>query len=286
MREEHRLSTTDFRRVERAIRFLDEHASDQPGLRTVAGVVGMSEYHFQRLFRRWAGVSPKRFLQFLTADRAARDLRSASTSLEASFRSGLSSPSRLHDLMVAVNAVTPGEMKSGGAGVTIRWGIQPTPFGDCLLATTARGICEMAFLAPDGEEWSRERLRARWPAAELVRHEATAAELTGRIFSRARGDRPLMLLLRGTNFQLQVWRALLEIPQGLTTTYGALATSIGAPGAARAVGGAIGAHPIAYPIPCHRVIRATGAFGGYRWGVDRKRALLAWDRALAESGVT
>ena len=242
------MSSVDYARVEKAIRFLDENAGRQPELREVAEQVGMSEFHCQRLFRRWAGVSPKRFLQFITSKRAG-ELLTHRSALDASYELGLSSPSRLHDLMVSVNAVTPGEMRSGGAGLEIRWGVHPAPFGDCLIGITDRGVCELTFL-------SEEELR-----------EGQA------------GDH-VEVLLGGTNFQLQVWRALLEIPTGQVTSYGDIARSIGSPLASRAVGSAVGANRIAYLIPCHRVIRGTSGFGGYRWGMPRKRAMLAWE-ALA-----
>lgn len=276
------IKPVDFRRVERAIRFLEAHAEEQPDLKRVAQEVGMSEYHFQRLFRRWAGVSPKRFLQFLTAERAAAHLRANATALETAYRVGLSGTGRLHDLMVSVEAATPGELRSGGEGLEIAWGVHPTPFGPCLLATTPRGICELVFLEGPPEP-AAEALRARWPAAKVREDAASTRGLVERAFAGEDDARPLTLLLRGTNFQLQVWRALLTIPSGQTATYGELARAIGAPAAARAVGGAIGDNRIAYLIPCHRVIRATGAFGGYRWGVGRKRAMLALEASRHEA---
>jgi AraC family transcriptional regulator of adaptative response/methylated-DNA-[protein]-cysteine methyltransferase len=271
----------DYARVERAIRFLDEHFREQPRLAEVAAAVGMSEYHFQRLFRRWAGVSPKRFLQFLTADYARGLLRDSSTALETALEAGLSGPGRLHDLMVSVDAATPGEIRSGGEGVVVRHGVHPSPFGPALLAATERGICSLSFLEGADDPRPLEALRAGWPGARLVENVGATAPLARRAFARAAGEGRLPLHLRGTNFQIRVWEALLRVPEGAVVTYESLAAAAGAPGAARAVGAAVGANPVAYVIPCHRVIRKTGAFGGYRWGTARKRALLGWEAARA-----
>ena len=273
------MSSVDYARVEKAIRFLDENAGRQPELREVAEQVGMSEFHFQRLFRRWAGVSPKRFLQFITSKRAG-ELLTHRSALDASYELGLSSPSRLHDLMVSVNAVTPGEMRSGGAGLEIRWGVHPAPFGDCLIGITDRGVCELTFLSEEELREGVEELARRWPAATLLEDQRGTAQLVEKIFNRRQAGDHVEVLLGGTNFQLQVWRALLEIPTGQVTSYGDIARSIGSPLASRAVGSAVGANRIAYLIPCHRVIRGTSGFGGYRWGMPRKRAMLAWE-ALA-----
>jgi AraC family transcriptional regulator of adaptative response/methylated-DNA-[protein]-cysteine methyltransferase len=257
----------DYERVERAIRFLDEHHTEQPSLACVAGAAGLSEAHFQRLFKRWAGVSPKRFLQYATAEHARQLLCDSRPVLEAALDAGLSGPGRLHDLTVNVHAMTPGEMRRAGAGTTIRYGNHATPFGRCFLARTERGVCALRFGDGIAEE------RARWPAAEFVRDDAATAEDAARVF---RGG-AISLDLHGTNFQIRVWEALLRIPVGSVTSYGALARRIERPGAARAVGRAVGSNRIAVLIPCHRVLRETGAFGGYRWGLERKRALLAWE---------
>jgi AraC family transcriptional regulator, regulatory protein of adaptative response / methylated-DNA-[protein]-cysteine methyltransferase len=272
----------EYRTVERAIRYLQQHSQRQPRLAEVAAYVGRSEFHFQRLFRRWAGLSPKRYLQFLTAGEATRLLRRRRSALDVTLEVGLSSPSRLHDLLVHADAVTPGEVKRGGEGLEIVWGFHPSPFGECLVGLTARGVCELSFVE-DGDRAARlDALRERWPGAELRQDASETAGVAGRAFSAPAGAHspPIPLHVRGTNFQLKVWNALLRLPPGEVTTYGELARSIAAPGSARAVGGAVGDNVIACLIPCHRVIRSGGGFGGYRWGVARKRAILDWEGAL------
>jgi len=264
---------SDYQRIARAIRYIQQRADDQPSLEEVAEVLQLSPYHFQRLFKRWAGVSPKRFLQHLTAARARELLRDSRTVLETSFEVGLSGPGRLHDLLVAVEAATPGEVRSGGVDLAIAWGRHATPYGDCLLAVTPRGICRLEFI--DGESAvALERLRAAWPEARILEDQGGTAELCRRIFAPAARTGPLTLLLRGTNFQLQVWQALLRIPAGAVTSYGELAARLGNPAASRAVGSAVGQNPIGYLIPCHRVLRGDGGLGGYRWGTERKQAIL------------
>lgn len=274
-------SAQDYALVAQAIRYIESHRREQPELAAIAGHVGLSEFHFQRLFSRWAGVSPKRFLQALTVEEARRSLTRSGTVLDAAYEAGLSGPGRLHDLLVQCQAATPGEVKSGGAGLTIRYGIQPTPFGNALLGVTDRGICALSFVA-EGEAGSAiDELRARWPAAHLYEDRGQSAAIAQRIFADSRQDEPLHLLIKGTNFQMQVWQALLRVPAGSLTTYGELAQAIGRPFAARAVGGAVGSNAIAWLIPCHRVIRQTGVVDGYRWGSDRKRAILGWEAAQA-----
>ncbi len=279
--------TTDYARIERAIDFLRANFLTQPDLDEVARQVHLSPFHFQRLFTRWAGVSPKRFLQFLTVEHAKTRLAERDV-LSTALDSGLSGPSRLHDLFVSVEALTPGEFKRGGTGLTIHYGTAATPFGLCLLATTIRGVCSLSFLndTTDGDAALKE-LRAKWPSATLV-HDETATRLQAdTIFHQAPSTRnpekAIPLLLAGTNFQLQVWRALLRIPSGAVTTYEAVAHSIGQPKAARAVGSAVGKNTLAYLIPCHRVIKKTGVFGEYRWGATRKQALLGWETARTET---
>ena len=278
-----------YARIQSAIAFLCDRRADQPSLAEVAAHVGQSPFHFQRLFHRWAGVSPKRFVQFLTLEHAKESLRASATVLDAAYAAGLSGPSRLHDLFVALEAATPGEYRAGGAGLSIRWGVGDSPFGRCFLAVTARGITMLGFLSPpgaDGEATSlgdaQRALRDTWPQADIQRDDATAAPWLRRVFNhRSRagdGDR-LSLFVRGTPFQLTVWRALLAIPPGRLTTYGDLARAVGRPGAARAVGNAVGANPISWLIPCHRVIRGLGTFGHYRWGRPRKVSMLAWEAA-------
>ena len=266
----------DYVRIEKAIRFLDGNFRRQPELAEVAAAVGLSDYHFQRLFRRWAGVSPKRFLQFLTAEYARDLLADSWTVLDAAYEAGLSGPGRLHDLMVTVDGVTPGEARRGGEGVSIRHGVHPSPFGDFLLAATDRGVCALTFLDDEGLDAALEGVAARWPGAGLHEDPASTAPLAERIFA---GGERVPLHLEGTNFQIRVWEALLRVPGGTVVTYERIAASLGSPGAVRAVGTAVGRNPIAYAIPCHRVIRKTGAFGEYRWGAARKRAMLGWEAA-------
>ena len=278
------MSANDYQLVEQAIRFLDRNARRQPALREIAASVGLSEFHFQRLFQRWAGVSPKRFLQYQTAQEAKRVLQETGDLLEASYSAGLSGPGRLHDLIVNIDAVTPGEYKRGGAGLVISWGVHASPFGDCLLAQTARGVCALEFLQPETEDEALVRLRTLWENARIEHAPKLTAAVAARIFDpEAKRQAPLALLVKGTNFQIKVWEALLRIPAGRITTYAGIAGSLGAPRAARAVGSAVAANAIGYLIPCHRVIRNTGAFGEYRWGALRKRVLLSAELARAEA---
>jgi len=275
----------DYSRIERAIRYLDEQREAQPTLEDVAAHVGLSKYHFHRLFQRWAGVTPKRFLQYLTVEHARSLLERHEPVLATAYEAGLSGPGRLHDHFVQVEAATPGEVSRGGEGLTIRTGIHPTPFGDALLATTERGVCFLAFVGDDEADAVGE-LRNRWPRARIVEDPGATATLAREIVQaveaavagdRVRPPTPVTLYLEGTNFQLQVWRALLRVPPGSVTTYGALAEAIGRPEAARAVGSAVGRNPVSFLVPCHRVIRSVGEFGGYRWGRERKRAMLGWE---------
>jgi len=265
----------DYLRIEQAILYLENHYRDQPVLEEVAANIGLSEYHFQRLFTRWAGVSPKRFLQFLTKEGAKELLDRSENLLETTHQVGLSSLGRLHDLFVTAEAVTPGEYKSRGAGVTIRYGVHPTPFGKCLIATTERGVCHLSFVE-SSEGDAIDNLVLDWKQAKMIEDYKSTVSLIEPIFGlRYSHSKPLNLHLRGTNFQLKVWEALLQIPVGEVTTYAGIASRIGNPNATRAVGTAVGHNPIAVLIPCHRVIRKTGDFGNYRYGTLRKKALLA-----------
>lgn len=275
--------TGDYQRIEQTIRYLSENFRQQPGLAQIAAQVGLSEFHFQRLFRRWAGVSPKRFLQFLTAEYARGVLQASGSVLEAAWESGLSGGGRLHDLTVALHAATPGEIKSHGAGLTIRYGFHPTPFGEALIAATNRGICALAFVQGSREE-ALESVRTPWKNAAFVLDQTGTAVLAERIFSSGKqhNGAPPALHIQGTNFQIKVWQALLCLPPGSAATYGDIAAAIGAPGAARAVGSAVGQNPVAWLIPCHRVIRKTGILGEYRWGAVRKKAMLGWEAAHEE----
>jgi len=272
-----------YQKIARAIHFIETNALAQPSLDQVAGHVGLSPSHFQRLFQRWAGVSPKRFLQFLTASHAKQLLRESLPILEASFAAGLSSPGRLHDLLIATEAVTPGEFKAGGAGITIRYGFHETPFGLCLIGVTERGICRFEFIDAADQSELVTRLREAWPEATLSEDLNATGAVIEQIFARrgAAGRRELKLLLRGTNFQLKVWQALLQIPEGRVASYGFLAQQLGCPGASRAIGTAVGQNPVGYLIPCHRVLRQTGELGGYRWGIERKQAILGRELVAA-----
>ncbi len=269
----------DYCRIQEAIRYLRAHADEQPQLDDVAAHVGLSKFHFQRLFRHWAGVSPKRFLQFVTVQHAKRLLRESASVLEASFETGLSGPSRLHDLFVSAEAVTPGEYKSGGAGLELRYGFHESSFGDFLIAASERGIVALTFIDDRGRGAAVDDLAGDWRAAELLRDDAGTATAASRAFAFDRTESPVRLLLRGTNFQIQVWSALLAVPHGSVVSYGDVATAIGKPTARRAVASAIASNRIAFLIPCHRVLRADGDFGGYRWDPARKIAMLGWEAA-------
>jgi AraC family transcriptional regulator of adaptative response/methylated-DNA-[protein]-cysteine methyltransferase len=262
--------------VARAIAFIRAHAERQPGLGEIAAAVGMSEYQLQRVFSAWAGLSPKRFLQYLTKEHARQALRSSAAVLDAALGAGLSGPGRLHDLMVSCEALTPGEIRALGGGVALDYGFAPTPLGEALFAWTARGICHLAFCDED-PAMQLDALRRDWPAATLARDDGGARALAARVFPDAPAPGRLHLLLRGTNFQIKVWEALLRIPPAATVSYGRLAALAGAPRAQRAAGSALAANRIAYLIPCHRVIRESGASGSYRWGEERKLALRAWE---------
>ena len=270
-------AASDYTVVAQAIQYIAAHQRSQPTLAEVAESVNLSEYHFQRLFTRWVGISPKRFLQFLTKENAKRLLAEGSL-LDATYQSGLSSAGRLYDLFVQTEALTPGEVKAKGAGLKIRYGSHPTPFGQALIATTERGICRLAFDADN----ALATLKADFGNATLMLDTARTQPLIKKIFasSKASGDgTPLTLDLRGTNFQIQVWEALLRIPTGEVTTYQSIAAAIGSPKASRAVGSAVGKNPVPLLIPCHRVIRATGEFGQYAFGSTRKKAILGWEMA-------
>jgi AraC family transcriptional regulator of adaptative response/methylated-DNA-[protein]-cysteine methyltransferase len=271
----------EYRRIEKAIHFLEENFRRQPGLKEVARHVGLSEYHFHRLFSRWAGVSPKRFLQFLTADYARRLLRESANVLDAAYETGLTGPGRLHDLIVNVYAMTPGELKEEGAGLTIRFGVHPSPFGDCLVAVTDRGICAVSCLSAERGREAREKLETRWRRATFRKSQAETKDMSNRIFnpSRWKNGSPLSVIVRGTNFQVRVWEALVRIPPGCAVSYEQVASRIGAPASARPVGSAVARNPVAFLIPCHRVIRKTGDFGEYGSGSARKKAILAWEAA-------
>ena len=269
----------DYQRVEQAIRFLEANFRRHPSLDEIAESVHLSKYHFQRLFKRWAGISPTQFLQFLTLEYAKERLQESQSVLDAALDAGLSGPGRLHDLFVTFEATTPGEYKKQGTGLQITYGIHDTPFGKCLLATTARGICALHFAQTSDIPAAVKPLTDHWPQAQLVEDRRQTQPLVDQIFAPATADhsRPFHLLLKGTNFQVKVWQALLTIPPGAMVSYQDVAAYMDKPNAARAVAGAVARNPVAYLIPCHRVISRTGKAHRYRWGTARKKAMLGWE---------
>lgn len=285
--EKDALQLNHYQMVASAITFIRQHRTEQPELSAIAQHVGLSESHFQRLFTNWAGISPKRFLQYLTVEQAKANLSRSDSLLALSADLGLSGPSRLHDLFVSIEAMSPGDYKNGGEGLEIHYGVHLTLFGTVVIAATQRGVCLLQFLDDDGEEGVSSLLESTWPNALFIKDDEKTKGLCDRIFSpvATRPHQPLTLLVKGTNFQVQVWRALLKIPPGSLTTYKTIAEMIDRPKAVRAVGTAIGKNPIGYLIPCHRVIRGSGEMGGYRWGVDRKQAILGWEAAHSAHSV-
>jgi AraC family transcriptional regulator of adaptative response/methylated-DNA-[protein]-cysteine methyltransferase len=273
----------DYERIEEAIRYIETRFDRRPELKEIADQVGLSEFHFQRLFSRWVGISPKRFLQFLTKEHVKRLLESSSNLLDATYAAGLASPGRLHDLFVTCEAVSPGEFKTAGKGLTIVYGIHPSPFGECLIARTSRGICWLSFVRNGNRQSAIEECAAAWKNARIVENRAETRPLVGRIYDPAawRRSNPLPVLVKGTNFQIKVWEALLKIPAGTVVTYEDIALYIGFPQAVRAVGNAVGRNPVSFVIPCHRVVRKTAEFGNYGGGPTRKKAMLGWEAALS-----
>lgn len=276
---------SDYERIAQVIDYLDTQHTDQPDLATLAAHVGLSPSHFHRLFSRWAGITPKDFLQCLTLTHAKEMLRRGESVLDASLDAGLSGPGRLHDLCVTLEAASPGELKAGGAGWTIRAGFVETPLGTCLVGESPRGICHLAFVESTDRADGEAAIATDWPAARIVWDDTAMAALVEPLFALPTqgtrlGQPPLRAFVRGSQFQVRVWRALLRIPRGTLVSYGQLASVIGKPTAARAVGSAVGQNSLAYLIPCHRVIRGTGVVSDYRWGQPRKRALVAWESAL------
>ncbi len=278
--EEQSSTAQDYQRIEKAIRYIEDQYKNQPTLRQIANHVGLSEFHFQRLFTRWAGTSPQRFMRYLTKEYAKQQLATSPNLLDATYEAGLSSPSRLHDLFVTYEAMTPAEFRALGEGVKIRYGIHETPFGPCLIAVTERGISDLRFLnGEDSDENLVGRLKAEWPEAVCTVDTSITLPYIQHLFYGQSPSHPLPILLRGTNFQIKVWEALLRIPAGRLVSYDNIAHSIGQPTASRAVGTAIGSNRIAYLIPCHRVLQKSGGLGGYRWGSARKQAMLAREAA-------
>lgn len=278
-------SGPDYRRMARAIRFLAEHYVDQPRLEDAAAAAGLSPFHFQRLFTRYAGVSPKSFVGHLTLEHAKADLAKGASVLAAALDAGLSGPSRLHDLALKIEAMTPGDYAKGGAGLTVEYGFHDCLFGIALVMATPRGVCGLAFGDEGEEDAMLADMQSRWPRAAYAQAAARTGAIAKRIFAPERSKSPLGLHLLGTPWQIKVWQALLAIPQGRVTTYRAVAEKISDAKASRAVGAAVGRNPISLLIPCHRVLGSDGALHGYHWGLARKRAMLAVEacRAGAQS---
>lgn len=273
-------ASPEFRRIARAIEFVAVRARQQPSLADMAAAAHWSEYHFAREFRRWTGISPKQWLQQLSLTAAKQALDDQRSVLQAALDAGLSGSGRLHDLFVTLEAVTPGEYKLRGRGLTMWFGTAPTPFGEALIVRSDRGIAFLAFADENGSFDGFEDFRATWRDADWERDDAGVRQIADTIWrATPRAGRKLTLWVHGSNFQLQVWRALLAAGRNRTLSYAALAESIGRSSACRAVGSAVGANPVAWLIPCHHVLRANGALGGYRWGLDRKQAMLAWELA-------
>lgn len=274
----------DYARVRTAIVYLTENWREQPKLADIARHVGLSEHHFQRLFRRWAGLSPKEFLQAITIDNARTLLAGSASLLDTAYEVGLSGPARLHDLFVDHEAMTPGDFKRRGAGLEIDYGFHGSPFGLALIMATARGVSGVAFADNDRErDQVFADMRSRWPKADYRHNPKKTAQYARRIFDPGtwRQDRPLKIVLIGTDFEIRVWQSLLNVPMGRAVTYSDIASHVCTPRAARAVGSAVGRNPISFVVPCHRVLRKDGNLGGYHWGVTRKQAIIGWEAGQA-----
>ena len=267
------VDSRDFARIARAIRYIDDQFQDQPRLADIAAHTGLSEFHFNRLFRRWAGVTPKQYLAFVTGTAAKGALLTQPSVLDAAYSVGLSGPGRLHDLIVTLDAMTPGELKLLGRGTVIRYGFSDTPFGRALLATTSRGVCHLVFVEPGKEKAAVRELRENWPDASFEQDDAHALAVARQIW-RGEGEQNLKVNVGGTNFQLKVWQALIDLGDRGETTYHQVADAVGS--GSRAGGNAVGANTVAWLIPCHNVLRKDGSLGSYHWGEDRKRAIHAW----------
>jgi AraC family transcriptional regulator of adaptative response/methylated-DNA-[protein]-cysteine methyltransferase len=269
----------DYDSVRRAIAFISEHWRAQPDIEAMADAAGVTPDELHHLFRRWAGLTPKAFMQALTLDHAKGLLRDSASVLDAALDSGLSGPSRLHDLFVTHEAMSPGEWKTGGAGMTLQYGFHPSPFGTAIVIASGRGLAGLAFADPGQEQTALADMRQRWPNATCVEDHAGTAALAQRIFDTRlwRPDQPLRVVLIGTDFEVRVWEALLKIPMGCATTYSDVAANIRSPKASRAVGAAVGRNPVSFVVPCHRVLGKSGALTGYHWGITRKQAMLGWE---------
>jgi AraC family transcriptional regulator of adaptative response/methylated-DNA-[protein]-cysteine methyltransferase len=278
--------TYNYEKIAKAIEYISQNVKNQPSLFEVSEEVSISQFHFQRMFSEWAGVSPKKFLQYITADYLKSKIKESTNLTELAESAGLSSQSRVYDLFTGIEAVTPQEFKSDGKGLQISYGFHVTPFGECFIAVTERGICAMAFVDEKTRDHQLILLAKKWYFASIEPNQKMTEDYIHRIFSpNLTSLEKLPLMVQGTNFQLKVWEALLTIPQGAVTTYQQIANSIGNPKAVRAVGTAVGDNPIAYLIPCHRVIRKEGVLGEYRWGSLRKKALIGWEAAKSDAGL-
>jgi AraC family transcriptional regulator, regulatory protein of adaptative response / methylated-DNA-[protein]-cysteine methyltransferase len=271
--------SADYERVRRIIAYLSERWREQPSLEDIAAHVGLSTTHVHHLFRRWCGLTPKAFLQAITLDNAKALLASSASVLDATYELGLSGPGRLHDLFVTHEAMTPGDYKAGGAGLVMRFGFHPSPFGEAIVVATGRGLAGLGFVDEGDRESALADMKRRWPKAEYREDPAATAPLARRVFSPAQWqpDQPLRVVLIGTDFEVRVWQTLLRIPLGRATTYSDIANRIGKPSACRAVGAAVGKNPISFVVPCHRVLGRSGALTGYHWGLTRKQAILGWE---------
>jgi AraC family transcriptional regulator of adaptative response/methylated-DNA-[protein]-cysteine methyltransferase len=276
-------AAADYDIVRRAIGHIREHWRSQPEIDTIAEAAGVTPTELHHLFRRWAGLTPKAFLQAITLDSARTLLRASASVLDAAYEVGLSGPGRLHDLFVTHEAMSPGEWKSGGQGLTIRYGFHPSPFGIALVMASERGLAGLAFADAGEEKAALADMRRRWPNASYVEDSAGTASLARRIFDpkRWRAEEPLRVVLIGTDWEVRVWETLLKIPMGRLTSYSTIASKLCAPKAARAVGAAVGKNPISFVVPCHRVVGRSGALTGYHWGITRKHAMLGWEAGRA-----
>lgn len=268
--------------IEQALTYIEEKFKEQPSLEKIAAHLAVSPFHLQRVFKEWVGISPKRFLQFLTIDHARQLLQESQSVLDATFESGLSSPGRIHDLFINIDAVTPGEYKALGSGLQIDYATFDSPFGKCALAATKRGLCFMGFYSEDNFSDFKPDMTGRFPLANFSENSTALLPYFNTIFNRDSAPEKLNLFVHGTNFQVKVWEALIRIPEGMVCSYQDIARFIGQPKASRAVGSAVGANPISYLIPCHRVIQSMGVFGNYHWGSARKKAMLLWESQKAE----
>jgi len=272
-------AAADYDVVRRAIGHIRGHWREQPEIEAIAEAAGVTPTELHHLFRRWAGLTPKAFLQALTLDGARQLLRDSASVLDATYEVGLSGPGRLHDLFVTHEAMSPGEWKSGGEGLTVFFGFHPSPFGSALVMATERGLAGLAFADPGEEPAALADMKARWPRATYVENSARTAAIAKRIFdsSQWQQDKPLRVVLIGTDWEVRVWEALMQIPMGRLTTYSDIASKIHKPAAARAVGAAVGKNPVSFVVPCHRVVGKSGDLTGYHWGITRKRAMLGWE---------